>query len=210
MENQISKEIQKATDLKILSFLKVGYDDYLSARILINHKLLLQGTILANTSIEKYLKAILIFKGVKLTGKENHMTTILLEKLIGFDNKLYSQIDKSFIELLEKSYKLRYIDDKVPKGYKISIGRRDLLTNLDYTVSLLANKLYIGSNNQDGKNETQYQLDLREKNQDLYYNNYLLNDIPKEKFLLGIDDVYKFFIDENGNFSEVIYKSDIN
>lgn len=65
MENRISKETQKATDLKIQSFLKVGYDDYLSARILINHKLLLQGTILANTSIEKYLKAILIFKGVK-------------------------------------------------------------------------------------------------------------------------------------------------
>lgn len=145
---------------------------------------------------------------MKLKGNENHRTTILMEKLIGFDDKLYSQIDKSFIELLEKSYKLRYIDDKVPKGYKISLGRRDLLTNLDYTVSLLTNN--IGSNNQDGKSETQYQLDLRVKNQDLYYNNYLLNSIPKEKFLPGIDDVYKFSIDKNGNFLEVIYNSDIN
>ena len=55
MENRISKVIQNVPTLKILSFLKAGYDDYLSARILINHKLLLQGTILANTSIEKYL-----------------------------------------------------------------------------------------------------------------------------------------------------------
>ena len=67
--------------LKIQSFLKVGYDDYLSARILINHKLLLQGTILANTSIEKYLKAILIFKGVVLTKNVKHETTILLKKV---------------------------------------------------------------------------------------------------------------------------------
>ncbi len=206
MSETLSKEISRKEALKIQSFLKTGYGDYLASRILINHNLLLQGTILANTSIEKYLKAILTFKDDKF--KFTHKTTVLLEELKDFDDKLYDQINKQFVNLIEQSYKLRYID-ALPVGFRVALVRRNVLAELDFTVSLFANKIQLNLNPNSSSNDTKYFFDKKNKSSDLYLNNFILNELPKNEFLLGIDDVYEFINDENGNFIEVIYQSDI-
>ncbi|WP_281989919.1 hypothetical protein [Aquimarina aggregata] len=39
----------------------LGYRDYIAARFLLNNHLIIQGLTLASTSVEKYLKALIVF-----------------------------------------------------------------------------------------------------------------------------------------------------
>ncbi|MCE4563461.1 HEPN domain-containing protein [Maribellus sp. CM-23] len=202
-----TKKLLKSEAFGIQGFLRAGYDDYMSARILINHDLLLQGAIMANTAVEKYFKAILLFAQDK--SKYTHKTTELLKRISIVDAGLYTQIDKSFIADLEKSYMLRYIDS-APAGFRICLIKRKLLAELDSTVSLLIDRIKFRDSSGKGYQEDKYHIDFKERNVALYENNYLLNKIPKENFLIGIDDVYEFFVDKDLGFLEVFYKTNVS
>lgn len=206
MEEKFSKLLSKNEIAKISSFLSTGYDDYLAARILINHDLLSQGTILANTSIEKFLKAILTIKGDKF--KFTHKTTVLMEELIGFDDELYSKINKEYVNLIEKSYQLRYIDS-VPPRFRITLVRRTVLAELDYIISLLTDRILFETSISTNSNKTKYNYHKKIKNCDLYLNNFILNSIAKSDFIQGIDNVYEFINREKGGFIEVFYTAEI-
>ena len=39
----------------------LGYRDYIAARLLLNNHMIIQGLTLASTSVEKYLKALIVF-----------------------------------------------------------------------------------------------------------------------------------------------------
>ena len=201
MSEQLSKPLELKQALKILGFLKTGYDDYLAARILINHNLLLQGVFMANTAIEKHLKAILIYKGDNF--KFTHKTTALLEEIKEFDDKLYQQFDIPYLALIEQCYQLRYIDS-APEGLNVTLVKRRLLAELDFMITLLVNKIRINTNK---PYDNKYKMDLQAKNPDLFENNFILNEIPKDEFLKGIDEVYQFSIESNGTFIEIIYQS---
>lgn len=198
MADKLSKEFSKEDGLKLVSFLTTGYDDYLSARILINNGLLLQGAILANTAIEKCLKAIVTFMEGKL--KYSHKTTLLLEAIKDFDTKLYNQINQPFVALIEKAYQMRYIDS-LSNGFRICLVRRNVLAELDSIISLLANKIKL-------KNETKYEVDKKANKPSLYENNFVLNNIDKNEFLIGLDDAFEFIVDEKIGFFEVSYQFD--
>lgn len=198
MTDKLSKEFSRESGLKLASFLSTGYDDYLSARILINNGLILQGTILANTAIEKYLKAILTFMEGKL--KYSHKTTFLLEEIKSFDTKLYNQINQPFVALIEKAYQMRYIDS-LPNGFRICLVRRNVLAELDFIISILAKKIKL-------QKETKYEVDEKEKKPSLYENNFVLNNIDKKEFLIGLDDAFEFIVDEKIGFLEISYQFD--
>jgi len=186
---------------KILSFLSLAYKDYLASRVLFNKELLLEACILANTSIEKYFKAIIAFQGKSAWG---HDISKLLNALKNFDPKLYEIINKEFIEFLCKAYKLRYFDD-LPEGYNLAISQYKILAELDYTVSILSKKLKFKKNDKDV--ELSYDLDLRNNNQNLWENNYILNKTNKSKFIEREQAVYEVRILKLTNVLEVVYRS---
>ena len=51
------------------ALIDLGYRDYIAARVLLNKHLLVQGLTLASTSVEKYLKAIIV---LNLKKKEHY------------------------------------------------------------------------------------------------------------------------------------------
>lgn len=190
---------------RLLGFLRNAYDDYLSARTLLNHKLIVQGTILANTSIEKYFKAILTFKGDDV--KHTHSIKSMLPSIKNFDPKLYNRLDIEFIEVLDGSYALRYIDS-VPENYKIALQKKKILAELDYTISIIHDLIRIKNRNGE-EAQSPYELDKALNRNELLENNYLFGTSTKEEFLIGIDDVHEFQIDNNKNFIEIIYQTDV-
>ena len=200
-----TKSITHQDGLKLLGFLKNAYDDYLASRALLNHNLILQGAILANTSIEKYFKAILMFKGD--TIKHTHSIKNFLPSIKNFDISLYKKLNKEFIHRLDACYSLRYIDT-VPENFKITLLKKQTLAELDFTISLVFDKIKIKQKNRD-ENKHQYQKDKESNRNELCENNYLFGALTKDTFLTGIDDVYQFYVDNYKNFIEIKYQTDI-
>ena len=102
MLDVIARKISKREYLKLLAMLGNEYQDYISARILLNSGKIPQGTTLASTSIEKLFKPILIFFGRQFGN--THITTRLFQNFTYIDKKLYNNLDFTFLELIEKSY----------------------------------------------------------------------------------------------------------
>jgi hypothetical protein len=72
---------------KVADFLEVAYKDYLAARVLFDADLLIQGAVLASTAIEKYLKAILAFRGNESHG---HLKRAHWRAALNYDSRLSS------------------------------------------------------------------------------------------------------------------------
>lgn len=161
-----------------ISFLNAAYKDYIAARILINNGELYNGVILANTAIEKYLKVFIMLHGKK---KKTHSTKDLLKQMKNIDSQFASQINIEFIELLSMSYKMRYLEDILlytSHIFAVTIPRRKLLAELDYTVYILENCWKYENDNNGG-----YMLDLKKKKKALFDNNYILNGWDKTMFI---------------------------
>lgn len=204
-QNLKLKKFERKDVLVLSAYLKNAYDDYIAARVLLNHNLILQGTILATTSIEKYFKAILTFKGD--TVKHSHSLKGLLPSIKNFDKSLYEKLNLDFIELIDSSYNLRYIES-APAGLKICLLRKNILSNLDQTISLLHDKIKI----QNEKGEFQkslYQNDWESKRDELTKDNFIFNKVNKDEYLLGIDNVYQVQISDTKSFIEIHYTTQI-
>ncbi|WP_324680363.1 HEPN domain-containing protein [Hymenobacter sp. GOD-10R] len=84
-------------DQKFSGLLRAAYDDYKAARLLFNNDLLHPACIMANTCIEKELKARLMLLGIK--SKFSHNSEKLLDKLQESDPTMALKIDKGFLKL---------------------------------------------------------------------------------------------------------------
>ena len=104
-------------------------EDYLAARALLLCAFVLQGTALANTSIEKYIKAALTTRGISF--RNTHNVTSLYASLKSSGS--VAPLNATFLETLGKAYKLRYPDD-LPAGFNISLAQVKVLAELDSTV----------------------------------------------------------------------------
>jgi HEPN domain-containing protein len=200
-----TKAVPKQNALVLLSFLMNAYDDYIAARPLLNHNLILQGTILSTTSIEKYFKAILTFKGD--TPKHTHSLTKLLPSIKSFDRTLYDKLDISFLELIDTSYNLRYITS-APAGFKIALSKKNMLANLDYTISLLHDKMKV-QNEKGEYDKSTYQNDWESRREELIDDNYLFNSLTKEEYLKGFDLGYQINITDDKEFIEMHYQIEV-
>lgn len=76
---------------QINEFLDVAYKDYVAARVLLLADLLPQGAVLASTAIEKYIKAILAFRGNVSHG---HLKAAQFNALKNFDPQLGQQVHR--------------------------------------------------------------------------------------------------------------------
>jgi len=113
-------------------FRLLGYLDYVAARSLLRNGLEIQGLILASTSIEKYLKAILATTGRATATHLDSDGFVEILRQRGCDVLPY--ISSSFLQYLGRAYAFRYLEtDSGPAS--IAVEQRKLLAELDYSVS---------------------------------------------------------------------------
>lgn len=172
-----SNFLQLSQAKKVIDFLNTGYDDYIASRVLLNAGLLSQGAILASTSIEKYIKAFLAIRGNESRG---HLKQAHWNALKNYSERIYEQIDFDFLELCQKSYKLRYFDE-LPVGFNLVIAQFEFMSELDKAIALFENSLTV---KKDGESRMlKYAAAVDRKDQQLTLNNYIFAEIEREDFL---------------------------
>ncbi len=113
--------------------------DYRAARLLLLNDMTVQGTALANTAVEKYLKA--VFAHVGLPIPRQHHVDKLYERIHAIPKSELS-LNMGFLQLLRKAYKLRYFDD-LPEGFNIALSQAKILAQLDRSVLAITNRFKI-------------------------------------------------------------------
>ena len=116
-------------------WLKWADSDYLAARHLLLGSMVVQGAILANTAIEKYLKALYAHLGLSIPRSHN-VQALYCE--LTTSGKSTTVLNDSFLSILPKAYDLRY-PDELPDGFNIAINQIKLLAELDRTVFAITN-----------------------------------------------------------------------
>lgn len=162
---------------KVVQFLDIAYKDYLAARSLLTAGLLLQGAVLASTAVEKYFKAILAFRGNESRG---HLSKRHINAAKNYDKQLSAALNDSFLLLLQRAYRLRYLDD-LPPDFNLVIASREFLAELDFTALTIQESFKMQLNGKD--KEFTYHSDKNSNNLILHINNYILAGQSKQAFI---------------------------
>jgi len=197
---------------QLLRWISWADNDYIAARQLLLTDMLVQGSCLSNTSIEKYLKSLFMLLGLK--NPRGHNVCKLYDEIK--ENGLKREINEEYLELLFKSYRLRYPDDLKP-GFNIALNRTQMLVELDHTVYEIRKCFRITNKKGNSKIES-----LQEKknpvllNKNCYFGNYDRAALFKEEsscYELRIynQDVYEIYyfteeIKDDGKFDKEGFK----
>ena len=167
--------------------LSLGYRDYIASRFLLNNDYIIQGTVLASSAVEKYLKAGLAINGKRLN--KYHLDNLGQFKSLYSQtpyNMMFDVLDPVFLEILGKAYKYRYYDEKtITKPDTIGFLVNQFLGTLDFTI-LKLDSLFIITKDKDGvttSQDTQLKRAAKSGLPDLWQNNYVLNKIDKTEFM---------------------------
>ncbi|GAA4944242.1 hypothetical protein GCM10023314_16540 [Algibacter agarivorans] len=185
---------------RFLGFLGDSYRDYLAARILFNNNQLIQACCLANTSIEKFLKALIDSEGNK--PKFTHNLIDLLSKIEKYN---LEELNADFLNVITKIYSSRYIGD-CDTGYNMVIVKNKFLAELDYVYSILEPKLRLLKTDTKQVANSRYEIDLSMQNSALLMNNYILLGINKTTFIEQLDFVSELRM-HNHSVMEVTYST---
>jgi HEPN domain-containing protein len=120
--------------VRAFHWLRWANSDYLAARYLLLAQMVVQGCVLANTAIEKYLKA--LHAHVELPIPRSHAVETLYRELKN-SRKSTVTLNESFLRVLQKAYRLRY-PDALPDGFNISLNQMKVLAELDRTVFVIS------------------------------------------------------------------------
>ncbi|MDQ6723978.1 MAG: HEPN domain-containing protein [Thermoproteota archaeon] len=187
---------------KLIGLKQSAFKDYIAARLLFLNVQLHQAAFFANTCIEKELKACLYSLNVECTVQHN--TFKLLNLLQRYDKTTFEKLNSDFIKVLTKIYDSRYHEGLNP-NYNFVIIKRKFLSEL-YTYQVLERKVHyrLGSMKNDDS-QSLYEIAIQNKLPTVVLDNYLFNDITKEKFLNSQDDVFEFRIIFNHEVIEASY-----
>jgi HEPN domain-containing protein len=116
--------------VRTFHWLKWADSDYLAARYLLLGRMVVQGCVLANTAIEKYLKALRAH--LELPISRSHAVQTLYDEL-KTSAKSPVTLNEGFLRVLQKAYRLRY-PDALPDGFNIALNQMKLIAELDRTV----------------------------------------------------------------------------
>lgn len=178
--------------------------DYIGARALLLKRLIVQGSGLSNTAIEKYLKTVLIMKGIPFPrGRDGHNVVLLNESLVGagVDLKLNAQ----YLNILTKAYRLRYPDDLEP-GFNIVLEQMKMLTELDTTVHRI--RRGFGFKQGDRTRQTKVDLLLEQKAPKLLERNSAFAECSRVELFSESSQVYELRILPDGTPLEATYETD--
>ena len=184
------------------NFLVTGFRDYKASRFLLNNNFYMQGVTLASSSVEKYLKAILIINNLKRAIHLDKLKEIKKAFQI-INNPILDELDENFLKVLGDAYALRYYD-KVQGSISFGFFVNQLLAELDFTINLIDQRL-------SGKSEitgeivlSPYQIAVNNQDEIIYQNNYILNNIDKKDFMERVSKNYNLHIENNGHEHEII------
>ena len=111
-----------------------GFRDYLAARVLLFNGLPQQAAGIAALAVEKHLKAIIAMRHQSY-GK--HLNSALLSAVRQTTPKLIGEkVNVDFLTLLQRCYKLRYLDSIRP-GFNLVVASNEFLAELDLTIFAL-------------------------------------------------------------------------
>lgn len=186
------------------SFLTLGYRDYIAARFLLNNNFIIQGVTLASTAFEKYLKAILAISGKPSSGHLNNKLSEFKDLLKESYYDITEFFDDRFLKILSNVYKIRYYD-KIQKPIQIGFFINQFIGELDFAISFIENKVILNVKNQNGEIvNSPYKHDVEVKEHHLFFNNYILNDLPKKDHMEKIDNGFIIYVDSNNPEGELI------
>jgi len=121
----------RAPALKAIHFLGWADEDYICARTMLINGFLVQGAVLSNTALEKYLKAVMLVKGVKLM--KTHNVIRLYDHLKGDG---FPPLHEGYLRTLGKAYKMRYPDD-LERNFNVGLCQSQMLAELDSSVYMV-------------------------------------------------------------------------
>jgi HEPN domain-containing protein len=174
--------------------------DYLGARLLLLNGLLVQGTALANTAIEKYLKAICSHSGMKIP--HSHGIVDIYEKVLA-DKPTNLSLNQDFLNLLEKGYTLRYPDD-LQEGFNVALNQAKILAELDRSVLEITQRFVITIN---GKRIAMvFDEALAKQDHRFLTSNVVLNPGDAARFFASPSHCYEMRVHQ-GDLFQVIYQS---
>jgi hypothetical protein len=131
--------------VRTLHWMKWADSDYLAARYLLLGRIVVQGCILANTAIEKYLKA--LYAHLELPIPRSHAVQALHCEITASGQSTVA-LNDAFLNVLQKAYDLRY-PDELPDGFNIALNQMKLLAELDRTVFAITNCFAFGEGTTD-------------------------------------------------------------
>ena len=190
-----------------LGFLRMAYNDYIAARVLLNRNYTMQGVMLASTSIERYFKTVIcIYTGEKLRGhldKFEDFKRAVEEMGYGL---LIEKMDPLFIDLLAKAYKLRYYDT-IKEPTSIGFFKNQFLGELDGLVELFERLVIITRGDREPI-LSPYKKAYKENNPDLMENNWIAMKIDKKKFMETDCIGFAIYVHPNNVFEEINVSSE--
>lgn len=116
--------------VNVVQWLNWADKDYVSARALLLADFLVQGAVLSNTAIEKYLKTICFMANIgfpKACHDGPRLSVILSSQ------NVILKLSQEYMQLLKKVYELRY-PDNLNCGFNVSLSQAKLITELDSSV----------------------------------------------------------------------------
>ena len=187
--------------IQAVQWLAWADEDYLAARALLLRAFVLQGTMLANTSIEKYIKTALVARGVAF--RNTHDVAALYESLKS--SGTVAAVSASFLKILGKAYKMRYPDD-LPAGFNIALAQVKVLAEMDATVHALRKGFAFQGT--DGHTVTT-KLDawLADNNATLTERNAAFGSCTRADVFASPTHFYELRVLDNGNILEAKYEA---
>jgi HEPN domain-containing protein len=182
-------------------WLRWADQDYLGARSLLLRGLLVQGSGLSNTAVEKYLKTVLTLKQVTFPrGWRGHDVVFLYEQLAAAGVDLH--LNKAYLKILVKAYTTRYPDD-LEVGFNIVLEQVKMLAELDATV----HRIRKGFELKEGDRTRQTTIDglLERKDLELLDRNCAFGTYSRADLFAGPSHIYELRILPNETPLEAMY-----
>src|SRR6267142_298370 len=172
--------------VRTFHWMKWADSDYLAARYLLLGSMVIQGCILANTAIEKYLKA--LYAHLELPIPRSHAVQALYCEVTA-SRKSTVALNNAFLNVLQKAYGLRY-PDELPDDFNIALNQMKLLAELDRTVFAITNCFAFG------EGTTEFVLTRAAKVRDQRYvaRNVVLNPEETSDFFASDSQSFEFRI----------------
>lgn len=187
------------TTIDALMWLGWADQDYLGSRALLLTGLVVQGVVLACTSIEKYLKAVCAISDTPC-GSVGHGVSQLNGMLT--NRAIPQDLDVQFLRYLDKAYKLRYPDDLNP-GFNIALNSIATLAQLDLSVDHIRQRFTF---QQKGKIVSTKLDEARKRGaQELMAKNCVSTDVLKTSLFAEASWSYDLRVLENGTVIEASY-----
>ncbi|WP_422082018.1 hypothetical protein [Ulvibacterium sp.] len=160
----------------------LGYRDYIAARFLLNNHLIIQGLTLASTSVEKYLKAIIVFNLKHREKYHYHFDRFekLKNLLAKVNNDVITEFDPVFLEILENAFKIRYYD-RIERPIFMGFYLNQFIGELDYTIDFM--ERFIANSQNGGESMSAYNRAIKNNDLHLYENNFVLSKENKKDFM---------------------------